>query len=146
VDRFWTCHWKFRYWRPDINGEGQPVCSSGSNSFRKRGVSVGDSVYIVSLGAGQLYLGGRMIVKQIVSRPEAMRLWENDSLYGAEEWIIDPEESGTLLHLHRRLSLALAKQLRLMSTSGPKEPFFVSESEMELDNQATRGVRELTPE
>jgi hypothetical protein len=142
--RFWTCHWQFRYWRPDINREGQPCCSSGSNSFRKRGVSAGDSVYIISLSAGQLYLGGRMLVKRIVSRPEAVRLWNTDNLYDAEEWAVDPERTGTLLHLHRRLSPGLTKQLRFESKAGPREPFFVSETE--LDNQATRGVRELTPE
>lgn len=63
MTRFWTCHWQFRYWRPDINREGQPVCSSGSNSFVRRGVSVGDVVYVISLSGGQLYLGGRMMVR-----------------------------------------------------------------------------------
>lgn len=142
--RFWTFHWQFRLWRDDINTEFEPVCSSGSNSFTKRGVSVGDTVYVVSLGGGQLYLGGRMIVKRIVSRPEAVRLWNNDDLYDAEEWVVDPEESGTPLHLHRRLAPTLTKRLRFVSKSGPKEPCFVSDAE--LDNQATRGVRELTPE
>jgi hypothetical protein len=144
MSRFWTCHWQVRYWRPDVNREGQPVCSSGSNNFGKRGVSVGDIVYIVSLSAGQLYLGGRMTVKRILSRPEAVLLWNNHNLYDAEEWIVDPDQSGTLLHLHRRLSPTLTKKLRFESKDGPREPFFVSETE--LDNQATRGVRELTPE
>jgi hypothetical protein len=144
VARFWTCHWQYRYWRDDINTEYEPVCSSGSNSFLKRGVSLGDAVYIVSLGAGQLYLGGRMVVKQIVSRPEAVRLWNDPNLYDAEEWIVDPDKSGTPLHLHRCLSPSLTRQLRFVSKSGPKEPFFVSDTD--LDNQTTRGVRELTPE
>ena len=144
MTRSWTCHWQFRYWRPDVNREGQPVRSSGSNSFHKRGVSIGDFVYVVSLSGGQLYLGGRMTVKQIVSRPEAVLLWNNDNLYDADEWIVDPEQAGTSLDLHRRLAPALTKQLRFESKSGPKEPCFVSETE--LDNQATRGVRELTPE
>ncbi|MFI5380714.1 MAG: hypothetical protein ACHRHE_15555 [Tepidisphaerales bacterium] len=144
MNRFWTCHWQFRYWRADVNSEGQAVASSGSNNFRRRGVSVGDAVYIVSLSGGQLYLGGRMIVKRIMSRSEVVRLWNNDNLFDAAEWIIDPDESGTLLHLHRRLSPALTKQLRFLSASGPKAPFFVSDTE--LDNQATRGVRELTAE
>ena len=104
MPRFWTCHWQFRYWRPHINREGRPVCSSGSNNFRKRGVAVGDRVYIVSLKAGQLFLGGRMEVKRIVSRREAVRLWKNENLHDAKEWIVDPERSGTLLDLHRRLS------------------------------------------
>ena len=85
----WICHWQFRYWRPDINQEGKRVCSSGSDSFSKRGVSVGDIVYIVSLGKGQLYLGARMTVKRIVSRAEAARLCDTKNLYDADEWIID---------------------------------------------------------
>ncbi|MCY3022271.1 MAG: hypothetical protein NTW87_24940 [Planctomycetota bacterium] len=112
--------------------------------FKKRGVSVGDTAYIVSLSAGQLYLGGRMTVKRIISRAEALRLWNNEDVYDADEWIVDPDQGGTLLHLHRRLSPAVTKQLRFASKAGPREPFFVSDTE--LDNQATRGVRELTPE
>jgi predicted HNH restriction endonuclease len=85
-----------------------------------------------------------MPVKRIVSRHEAVRLWDKDNLYDAEEWIVDPEQTGTLLHLHRRLSPTLTKQLRFELRDGPREPAFVSDTE--LDNQATRGVRELTPE
>ena len=139
--RFWTCHWQFRYWRADINQEWAPLRSSGSNSFHKRGVSVGDTVYIISLSEGQLYLGGRMVVQRIVSRAEAVRLLNSDNLYDAE---VDAEESGTLLHLHRRLAPALTKQLRFVSSAGPKRPLFVSQTE--LDNQTTRGVREITAE
>lgn len=144
MPRYWTCHWQFKYWNPDNNAEGEPVCSSGSNMFRKRGVSLGDIVYVISLAGGQLYLGGRMTVKDIVSRPEAVKLWGSDSLYDADEWVVDPEESGTSLHLHRRLSPSITKQLRFASKDGPKEPFFISDTH--LDNQATRGVRELTQE
>lgn len=143
MTRFWTCHWQFRSWRADINRIGQPICSCGSNSFAKRGVSVGDTVYIISLSEGQLYLGGRMPVKQIVSKSDAVRLCGEDNLYDAKEWVIDPEQTGTLLHLHRRLAPGLAKLLRFQSKTGPRGLFFVSETE--LDNQATRGVRELSP-
>ncbi len=142
--RFWTCHWQFRYWRSDINPEGTPVCTAGSNNFRKRGVAAGDIVYIVSLGAGQLYLGGRMTVKKIVSRTAAVRLWNNKQLFDSKEWIVDPERAGTLLNLHRRLSPALSKQLRFTSKTGPLKPFFISNTK--LDNQATRGIRQLTPQ
>ncbi len=50
--------------------------------------------------------------------------------------------SGTPLNLHRQLSPALARKLRFESKSGPKGLFFGSGGA--LDNQATRGVRELT--
>lgn len=52
--RFWTCHWQKRGWCDDINPEYEPTSGSLSNIFRKRGVSVGDVVYIVSLIDGQL--------------------------------------------------------------------------------------------
>lgn len=142
--RFWTCHWQFRTWLNRINSEFEPVCLAGSNNFKKRGVSVSDVVYIVSLNEGQLYLGGRMVVKQIVTRRQAVRLWNNNNLYEADDWIVDPAQEGTPLHLHRRLAPPLTRQLRFRSRSGPKEPFFVSDTR--LDNQATRGVRELMPE
>ena len=143
--RFWTCHWQNRFWRDDVNSEYAAVRSSGSNSFRKRGVSVGDVAYIISLADGQLLLGGRMTIKQIVSRDEAVRLWGSDNLYPADEWIIDPDESGTPLNLHRCLATAVARRLRFVSPgSEPRGLFFKSETH--LDAQATRGVRELTAE
>ena len=140
--KFWTCHWQFRYWRPDVNGEGQPVRTSGSNRFHERGVSSGDTVYVVSLGGGQLYLGGRMIVDRVISRDELVRITGRDGFYDASEWVVGVEGSGTILDLHRRLDPAITKRLRFESKAGPKEPFFVNDTD--LDNQATRGVRELT--
>lgn len=141
--RYWTFHWRNQYWRDEVNAEFEPVCSSGSNNFRKRGVSVGDVVYVISLVDGHLLLGGRMTVKRIVSRREAVRIWGTNRLYGADEWIIDEEQAGTLLHLHWRLAHTVSKQLRFLSPGGEeKRLFFVSDSH--LDAQSTRGVRELS--
>ena len=74
MTRFWTCHWQNRFWRPDVNRENAPCCSSGSNSFQKRGVSAGDVAYIVSIADGQLLLGGRMTVKRIVREMRPLRI------------------------------------------------------------------------
>ena len=142
--RFWTYHWQFRLWRTKHNPEGGPVRSSGSNSFRKRGVSVDDTVYVISLGGGQLYLGGRMLVQDIVTRSAAMRHLKRRNLHSAKQWILGSESAGTPLHLRRRLSPALTKQLRFILREGPRAPLFVSNSK--LHNQATRGIREITPE
>ena len=141
---FWTCHWQNRFWRDDVNTENTPCCSSGSNSFGKRGVSVGDVAYIISLAEGQLLLGGRMAVKRIVSRNEAVRIFHNENFYDAEEWIIDEEKTGTLLNLHRRLAPEVTKQLRFLRKSGPKPLCFKTDTH--LDAQATRGVHRLTEE
>lgn len=142
--RYWTCHWQNRFWHPDINGEDGPVCHSAGNSFSKRGVAPGDIVYIVSILEGQLLLGGRMKVERILSYEEAVDFFDGEDIYEADEHLIGVEGSGTPLKLHRRLSPAVTKRIRFESKGGPKEPFFVSDTE--LDRQATRGVRELTSE
>lgn len=146
--RFWACHWQFRYWRPDINREGQPIRGSGGNRYTSRGIvgGRGHSAYIVSIHDGQLYLGGRMTVSRIVSRDEAVRIRGTDQLYPADEWLIDDTaEGGTLLHLRRRLAPAVTRQIRCIMASGEERGLcFVSDAH--LDKQATRGVRELTIE
>jgi hypothetical protein len=142
--RSWTFHWQIRSWKQEFNPEGVPIRAAGSNMFRRRGVSPGDSVYIVSLSAGELYLGGRMTVKAIVSREEAIRITKDRNLFQAAEWLVDPDRDGTPLNLHRKLDAALAKRITLRSKHGPTPYKFVSDTE--LDNQTTRGVRELTSE
>ena len=145
MTRFWTCHWQNRLWRTDINPEYEPVDCSVSNSFSKRGVSSGDVAYIISLANGQFMLGGRMIVDRIVSYQEALQYFQTENLYEAKEVILPQRGSGTLLYLHRQLAPPVARQLRFVSPkSEPKGLCFVSDTQ--LDVQATRGVRELTPE
>lgn len=141
--RFWICHWQNRLWRDDKNSEYQPVCSSGSNMFLKRGVAAGDVAYVVSLADGYLLLGGRMTIKRIVSRRDAVRIRGTNRLYDAAEWIIDDNQEGTPLNLHRRLAPSLSRELRLLSPSGEEKVLFFT-SETQLDGQATRGVRELS--
>ncbi len=65
---YWTCHWQNRYWKHEVNPEGNPLRSSGINMFTKRAVAPGDVVFVVSILDGILLLGGRMKVSEIVSR------------------------------------------------------------------------------
>ncbi len=139
--RFWTCYWQNRFWRPDVNAENEPVCHSAGNSFTKRGISPGDVVYIVSQKNGQLLLGGKMTVGKLLGYKQAVKFLGNKNIYPAEEHLIGVDGTGTSLDLHRQLSPEITKQLRFKSKSGPKEAFFISETN--LDNQAMRGVREL---
>ncbi len=142
--RYWTVHWQNRYWHNRSNPEGEPIQAAGSNQFIRRGVSPGDSVYVVSLRAGRLLLGGRMTAKKIVSRDEASRITGSSNLYPAHEWVVDPEREGTRLNLQLGLDAELAKKIRVITKSGVIAYTFVTEPE--LDTHTTRGVRELTPE
>jgi hypothetical protein len=142
LGRFWTTHWRFRNWPQDY--DGKPLRRTAGDSFGKRDISIGDTVYIISLNDGQLYLGGRLVVKQIISRQKAIKLYDDKLLYPAKEWVVALEHSGTPFDPHRRLSPKLTKQLRFVTKSDrSKELFFISGT-TRLYNQATRGVRELT--
>lgn len=143
MPRFFTTHWQNRNWSYDRNS-GQ-LRSSGSNRYRERGVSPGDRVYVISLIDGQFFLGGRMTVSRIMTRPEAVAELECDELFDTTDWVIDDTDTGTEFKPRRRLAPELTRSLRFLSRkSGPIPPFFVSDTH--LDVQATRGVRELASE
>jgi hypothetical protein len=142
---FFTCHWQKRYWVTEANPEGEPLRAAGSNVFTQRGACGGQRhiVYVITLSDGQLYLGGRMGVSRIVSRDEAVRITESDNLYDASEWVID-DMGGTPLHLHRRLAPSLTHRIECIMASGAIQGLFFDDPD-NLNVQATRGVRRLTP-
>ncbi len=135
---YWTSYWREENWKS--NNEYEPLQASGG-SFRKRRVSTGDTLYVVSLSAGQLLLGGRMIVDRIVTHQEAQKILGND-LYEAQDWVMPKNGSGTPLHLHRKLAPEIAKQLRFQT--GKPELKFTNGTD--LNGQTLRAVRELTKE
>lgn len=139
MPRFWTCHWRSSVW--EVNKEYEPIDCSGSNLLKKRGVKAGDTVFIVSLRNGRLLLGGSMIVKDVVRRKVAVRRKRTTNLWPAK-WIAMGKE-GTQLHLHRRLTSSLAKELRFISKSGKLASLSFADRG-QIDNQATRRILELT--
>ena len=105
-------------------------------------MSEGDALYVLSLRAGQLLLGGRMTVDRVVARETAMRILKRKNLPDADDWVIAKDESGTPLHRSRQLAPDVAKQLRFASRH--PEPRFAHKNY--LDRQTIRVVRELTKE
>ncbi len=141
--RYWTSYWKQKNW--SVNAQGQPILFSGG-SFTKRGVSVGDVVYIVSQRAGQLPLGGRLIVGTFHTREEAVRIRKRNDLYGAPEWIHAQEHSGTPFDQNRRLAPEMTRRLRFISPQSDLCSGLLFVDHRNLDRQTTRVVRELTLE
>ena len=137
--RYFTFHWQQRSWRPDVNSEGKPIGSSGSNVFRQRGVLAGDVIYIVSLIEGYLYLGGKLTVSRIVTRQEAVQIRRNPDLYRANEWVINDDATDTPLNLRRRLAAEVTRKLTHKSGEG----FCFKQGTDRLDGQATRGLQEI---
>jgi hypothetical protein len=132
---YWTSYWKANNWR--ANAEYEPLSASGG-SFKNRPMKEGHVVYVLSLRAGQLLLGGRMTIGQIMTRPEAVRILKRDTLYDADDWIIAKAGSGTLLHHDRQLKPEVSRQLRFLS----KRSELLFTNDTDLDRQTL--PRELT--
>jgi len=75
---------------------------------------------------------------------EACGIFKNDNLFDAKNWAIDDTRRGTPLNLHRQISPEVSKQLRFKAAGGEVKALFF-DSDTELNVQATRGVREITP-
>jgi hypothetical protein len=139
--QYWTAHWQNTSWNPKANREGYPIQASGSSSLQTRGVEPGDVLFIISLSEGHLLLGGRMVVKHVVSREAACQMLSRDNLFETEQWAINMD-GGSPLHLHRRLSPELSKKLIFHRADGERGLTFNDNEK--LDNQATRGLGQLT--
>jgi hypothetical protein len=135
--RYWTSYWREKSWLR--NEEYAPLQASGG-SFQQRGISIGDAVYVLSLRAGQLLLGGRILVERIVTRQEAVRILKRTNLHDADDWIIAKSGSGTLLHQHRQLLPEVSRQLQFVS--GRSRLLFTNAND--LDGQTLRVPRELS--
>lgn len=146
MPRYWTNHWQNRNWTTeDPSTAPEPLEYSGSNLHLKRGVAAGDIVYIVSLQNGQLLLGGRLTVGEIVSRDEAVARVGHNRLWDASDWIVAERDSGTPFDTRRRLAPGIARELHFVSQkAGTRRLCFNADDY--LNNQATRGIRELTRE
>ena len=144
--RYWTSYWKQEHWGSNAEDEYKPVRYSANSSFRKRGVSVGDVIYIISQLSGQLLLGGRMRVERFVSRGEAVRIFSRNDLYDTDEWVISGD-SGTALRLRRQLAPEITKQLRFISSGLNEVKSLKFVNDRDLDRQSLRtAVRQLAAE
>jgi len=138
MPRYFTQYWKNSTWR--IEPE-EDVDHTADNRFRKRGVSDGDYVYIITNLDGQMVLGSRLKVAQIVGQAEAERLLGID-LYKADDHIM-AEPPFLPLKKDRVVPADIAEELRFISK---KADTLVFSTLGKLDNQTLRGVRELTAE
>ncbi|MDX2177385.1 MAG: HNH endonuclease [Candidatus Sumerlaeia bacterium] len=143
--RCWIYGWRFDELGANAGSEGLPTDLSFGTSFRKRGVAIGDRVYIVANGHGELYLAGRFEVQRIAVGREQFRevLGEEfESAYGQE--MIYGGDTGTPLSLGRRIDSALLRDLHFGGPGAEKPLVFNPNGK--LDPQTIRGLRELPPE
>lgn len=120
-------------------GEGKPLDYTGSNIFRQRGVSPGDSVYVVTILNGVLYLLGKMQVERLCDYEEAEKYMRHQP-WQARDHVIGSH--GTPKRFEGEVPPEITGQLTFISSQGNMSVRWVSADW--LDRQTLRGVREIT--
>jgi len=141
--RYWITYWDSDSRKRSENNTNERFFEhTAGNGFKKRGVSPGDAVYVVSMSTGSLLLGGKMIVDKVVDRKTAMRIKKDKNLYLGDEHLIGVKGKSTPLNFRRQVPLTITKRLRFVSETSPLLKFIHGTNK--LDNQTLRAVRELT--
>lgn len=144
MSRYFTHYWQNSTWR-DIQGraDGQPLEHIAGNLFKKRGVEVGDIVYVTTVLSGNLFICGKLKVGKMCDANQAAKELgcEPQDLWEASEHIIASE--ATPMQFDRSVPLAVTASLRFVQPKGSTILKFVAPGY--LDQQTMRGVRQLEP-
>ncbi len=133
------------YWAGEtlgFNEEGRPLDHTAGSDFSTRGVKIGNTIYVVNILRGELYLVGRFTVGEFLFSDAEARARLGYEPWSAKEHIIARPGTGTPTRLGRVVPLEIVRRLKFHTTQGVKGLAFVDAEE--LDRQALRGVRRLT--
>lgn len=142
--KFFTHYWSSKWFNDEaMEKEGEPMDHIAGEIFRKRGVEVGDIVYIVSLYKKNLHLLGRIFVDYICDQKEACKILGTDNLWEAKDHIICRYEDTLPIRFNRIIDIEVVRNLDLFNSKGEiVKPKF--KSELVIDQQTFRGIREIT--
>jgi hypothetical protein len=112
---------------------------TASSLFRRRGVAVGDSLYLVTVLSGKLFLAGKMEIGEIVSLDEARRRFPGERLFQVPDHLF--ARRVTPLDYTRSVPVSITARL-LFYKSGNLAPLKFSKPGW-LDSQTLRGIREM---
>ena len=143
---YFTHYWKNDTWRhmTEIKNQVQnyKLARAGSNLFRKRGVTPGDYVYIVTVFDGELFLGGSIHVENILDQDQVERYHD----WGYKIWVSDDHIVSLIdfameFNPVRKVPFQIVNKLRFVSNTGIKPLKLI---DGKIDGQTLRGVRRLS--
>lgn len=112
---------------------------TASSLFRRRGVSVGDHLYLVTVLSGRLYLAGKMEVGEVVSLDEARRRFPSERLFQVPDHLF----ARRVTSLDYTRSVPLVVTARLLFFKGGSTATLKFSKPGWLDSQTLRGIREM---
>ena len=115
---------------------------TASSLFRKRGVTVGDSLYLVTVLSGRLYLAGKMEIGEIVALDEAQARFPGERLFRVPDHLF----ARRVTPLDYTRSVPISNTARLLFYKGGKPAPLKFSKPGWLDSQTLRGIREMPDE
>lgn len=108
---YFTHYWQNDTWELNRKEDFQETVLAhiSGNSFLKRGVEIGDSVYVVTVKKGKLYLCGKLIVGKFCSVEEIAEDLglSPDNLWQASEHIVASETTEPVWDLEVPISITI---------------------------------------
>ena len=143
--RYFTHYWKkdtCDYYYDVLKFEGRPLAHTPGDTLLKRGVAVGDFIYVVTMRQAELFLVGKMLVGQILNSDEAAEACLGYPPWSAFKHLI--AQFCTPMHFYRPVPLPITRRLRFITSSGLTLLKFRHPDK--LDPQTLRTPRELMPD
>ncbi len=149
MTKYFTHYWKNSTWEDNRNSQfaDYAVKHISGNDLSKRGIEIGDVVFIITVKEGKLFLSGKLTVGKFCTRKEAAKEMncEPTDLWDAKEHIIASNFTPTTKkYWDLQVPTDVTEQLEFISGNEIKTLKFKSKNY--LDQQTLRSVRRLTPE
>jgi 5-methylcytosine-specific restriction protein A len=134
-----------QYWRTGtgVGSEGEKL-EHTAGIFRRRGVSDGDWVFVISMHDRKYILVGRMVVDGPPRTRKEAREEFGEDVWDAPDHLFSRNGEASSVSFERVIPLEVLRALRFETQAGPKPLRFVTKAR--LDQQTLRGVRRLTRE
>lgn len=132
--RYFTTYWKNETWDRHSSSTAR---HTASNQYRARGIRPGDTIYITTIRAGQLYVGSRLVVGRVVDRESAVKHFHEPDLWDAADHILAKKAEPFFTDC--AVPVQTARRLRFLP-----EGRLAFKTRDQIDQQTLRGVRELT--
>ena len=147
MSNYFTYLWKNEQWRQKCNAtDGGPLLLeyAAGDKFKSNGVTKGSTVFIVTVIEGDLYLGGAIVVSEVLDKPQAMvRLGiPEQSLWKAAEYIVSERGKVTSFTCSNMIPPEVSHRLEFVEGAGFRNPVV---RQGKLDGQTFRNVRTLYP-
>lgn len=147
MSNYFTYLWKNEQWarKCKASDDGPRLLEyAAGDKFKSNGVTKGSTVFIVTVIKGDLYLGGAIVVSEILDKPQAItRLGvPEQSLWKAEEYILPEQGKASSFTCSNLIPPEVSHRLEFVEGAGFRNPVV---RQGKLDVQTFRNVRKLYP-